>query len=225
MNERTVLIVRVVFLVSCTASTAFAQSPGLEEAGDTREAGEYQYRQEALYFGEQLAVTVVGRYASVSSETVVYQGEMHRKLGDQELFALVNRPDLVEAYNTRRRYATIGIAGGTVVGVGGLIVAMVGDGMVHPRCEFGVTCEAPQAGTGRALVIGGGVVAVAGAVGLLVGMHYARNLRPVEDREMYDLATRHNHALRKKYGLPVVNVGVSPYATDASGGMLVSGQF
>jgi len=159
MNERTVLIVRVVFLVSCTAaSTAFAQSPGLEEAGDTREAGEYQYRQEALYFGEQLAVTVVGRYASVSSETVVYQGEMHRKLGDQELFALVNRPDLVEAYNTRRRYATIGIAGGTVVGVGGLIVAMVGDGMVHPRCEFGVTCEAPQAGTGRALVIGGGVI-------------------------------------------------------------------
>src|SRR5689334_1870732 len=62
---------------AAAAATAVKQVMDEERAD---RAKEYRYRQEAISFGNEIAVFSDGKTTSVRRETVAYQGDMHRRL-------------------------------------------------------------------------------------------------------------------------------------------------
>jgi cobalamin biosynthesis Mg chelatase CobN len=169
---------------------------------------------------------------------VAYQGELKRRLSGTEFFEVVGRSDLAEQYTRRRHYAYGGVIGGTVATIAGGAMLLRGllsysrDLCIDNNPSVEAACEAREDQNEREYQdgqgfykIGGGMLLAGGFVGMLVGAYYAYNPSPVESKELYDLAAKHNLDLRKKYGLPVSNVGVSPYVDQAGGGMVVSGRF
>lgn len=200
---------RLVSIVCALSSAGRAQAapPSGEQERDARDAADYQYRQEALSFGDQVTLITNGKTLFAMKTKVAYQGEHGRRLDGEELFDLLGRDDLVEAYARRRSYTYAGLVGGTA----GLIVGMT-------LLRHGVGSE------NGALMFGGGVVSAGGLAAFAIGAYYAVNPNPVSDEELYDLVDGYNLDLRKQYGL-VTRVRIKPYADETGGGMLVSGRF
>ncbi len=175
-----------------------------EQVPDARAAADYQYRQEALSFGDQVTLITNGKTLFAMKTKVAYQGEHGRRLDGEELFDLLGRDDLVEAYARRRSYTYAGLLGGTA----GLIVGMT-------LLRHGIGSE------NGAVMFGGGVVSAGGIAAFAIGAYYAVNPNPVSDEELYDLVDGYNLDLRKQYGL----VRIAPYVDNTGGGMLASGRF
>ena len=166
---------------------------------------EYQYRQEMVTFERGYGVS--GDKNGVRSYTYTQPvlGELRKPLRGRDIYLALGRPDLAQQYSRRKRRGWIGLFGGPVVGLAGVAVVAVAD--ENHNTPLGVT---------------GGVMALAGVVGLVGGLYYLWNPHPVDDSEWYDLAQTHNANVRRKYGL---SVGVAPYARPDGGGLAVGGRF
>lgn len=196
--------------------TATALREALQEERREREAreeAEYEYRQEALSFGERLPlVTAWG------SLRVAYRGEMGRRLHGREFFKLVGRADLAEAYSRRRTIGWAFVAGGIVAIASGI-------------SALSASSSSPE-GEDTNRELGWGLTGI-GFVAAIVGTWIVQHPSPVSDAKIYNLAAKYNARLRSKYGLPVStsetparrDVLVTPYASDRGGGMVVSGRF
>jgi hypothetical protein len=183
-------------------------------AQDTRAAGEYEYRQQAVYFGDTFSFYSDGKVIAGGSVRHIYQGEVKRELDPHEFFELVGRPDLVSAMNRRR------IWGGVLTGVGfvGMIAGYKVGSLGDSRAE-----ESGPDFDPRPYYAGGLAIITGGLVAATWGIIWITRPNPLSNEEMATLATQYNRKLRQKYELPLVEL--VPYADDHGAGMLVSGRF
>ena len=192
-----------------TAGSALASPPDsegetIEEQRAAWRAADEQYREAALSLRDRVTVVVTNKRIWTMTRQVAYEGDPGRPLGGEELFEILGRDDLAEAFARRRTYAYAGILGGTVgVLAGGL---MLGRGETEDN---------------SALAISGGVIAAGGIAAFAIGAFYAFRPYPVSTAELAVLIDEYNFDLRRRYGL----VQIAPYADEHGGGLLVSGRF
>ncbi len=209
-------------------SATAAPAPMLAElhsAQTARADAESLYRQEAISFGEDIVISGNRYGVSTSRHWVAYQGEPAVRLDAEQFYRTVERPDLLERYQSRRRWAIGTIVGGSAASVVGLVWML---GSVGGSTSADGSYESPSLAGPLTLTIAGATVATIGAV-LAMRMH------PVSESEAIQLGVQHNKSLRAKYGLPVAgtpgasanvrDVAVSPYAGAGGGGLAVSGRF
>lgn len=198
-------------------------------------AAERDYEEEALGFGDEIAVAVGPRTTTVMSVRYAYQGTMKRRLSVPEFFELVERPDLAATFKRRRLGGMIGMIGGSAAFlVGSYVGAKASEPYERALCFSGdftmqQACERREDEKERAYDddrhpkrIVGWTLAAGGAVVAIASIFFWYRANPLSEREVYDLAADHNAKLRKKHGLPV---SLAPYADERGGGMLVSGRF
>ena len=217
--------------------TAAVLEKALTDARLDRDA-EYKFRQEAIYFGSELAVISDGESISTVRNVIAYQGDMRRRLGGRDFYEVVGRDDLAEAYDARRTRAyLLGIGGGVALLGGSYLFAsnVMGDG----GCDFFADnydqCKADWSAQRRPYAIAGGVIAIGGIVGMGVGAYFYYHRHPISDSEIYNLGAAHNAKLRARYGLataelrrprtPRRSMMVAPYVVGDGGGLWVAGRF
>lgn len=134
-----------------------------------------------------------------------FVGSDRRPLDRRQLFAALERADLVEATDGRALTRRVLVGAGAALLGGGLGLAVGGGvaGEVRPFCfeqdRAGTCIDADRSANLLLVGIGTGV-AVGGIVALAVGL--ARRLDPVDEREIHRLVLEHNRALRRQLGLP-----------------------
>jgi hypothetical protein len=198
---------------------------------------EYKFRQEAISFGSELAVYSDGKHVSAVRELVAFQGDMRRRLAGRDFYLAVGREDLAEAYDRRRAYAWAGMLGGAAVMLGGGLIFV--ENTIGDDCDFlsnnYYQCVEDWEDAHRPYAVAGGVLMVAGGIGMIVGTYYMYKKHPISDEEIYNLGADFNANLRAKYGLPTSALRrprksertfvVAPYALGDGGGLSVAGRF
>jgi hypothetical protein len=219
------------------ADTAKAVKQVIDEERADR-ASEYRFRQEAITFGDEVAVFTDGKTTSVRHEAVAYQGDMHRKLEPREFYELVGRADLADAYDRRTAIAWGGLIGGGVVAMtGGLLWAknLNPSNDCDPLASDYMQCSDRADANAAPVRTAGMAMFAVGSVGALVGIYYIYHRHPVSDSERYELAASHNAELRAQYGLPTARLHrprttdrsfvIAPYASSDAGGFAIAGRF
>lgn len=168
-----------------------------------------------------------------------YQGADHnRHLGVSEFYEAVGRPDLVAKEQSARRSASILMAVGGTIFVGGTLW-LIGDVLLNTFAAVGTAepCLLFEVSGGMAcqhhdLVDAGPIIATAaGAFILLAGA--VSSPRPPTPENARTLATEHNRALTggasPPYGSVVGDTGsslrVAPRLTAGGVGMVLAGKF
>jgi hypothetical protein len=208
-------------------------APAFDERAerDQREIAELKFRRQAIRFGNTLLVAATGNAVSVSTKWSVHRGELDQELEPEEFYTLVDRPELGEAYASRRKL----MIAGYVVGIGamaaGTLLAFTQQkecfgqsGPAHSMCTHDNTqsfLTALGAGYGISLV------------GILVGLWYQAHAHPITENEAKGLADVYNQGLRRELGLPVVrrepllrDLKLTPFVAHSdTGGLALSGRF
>lgn len=181
-----------------------------------RELAELQFRRDAIRFGDDYRITVSQYGGSVHREWFAVHGELDQRLDPEEFYRLVDRPDLVEAYEHRHNI----MVGGLVVGA----AAVVGGAIAY--FEMRPDPLAPDyADQNNTAVLTFSALLGVGAIGFGVATWYHLHPHPISENEAKQLAEQHNQALRRTLGLPVADVQITPVATPSSGGLALSGRF
>jgi len=203
-----------------------------------REGAEYKFRQEAISFGDEIAVISDGKSISTVRNVVAYQGDIKRKLAGRDFYETVGREDLAEAYDSRRTKAYLGLFGGAAVMVGGTALFAT-NAFGAGNCDFFSDtydqCKADYTAQHRPYAVAGAMLAIGGTIGMGIGAYLFYHRHPISNSEIYDLGAQYNAQLRQKYGLPVSQLRkprksersfvVSPSLLGDGGGLSVMGRF
>jgi hypothetical protein len=178
----------------------------------SRNEAEYEYRQQAIGFGEELLVTDEGR--SVSRDWTAHQGELRLPLTGAQFYEAIDRPDLAKKYQRRRTLArrSLVVVGASVASMAVFMaVPLIGD-------HDGFDTQFKIAGAGTVISL------ISAFVAFGYAHHYAHTMNPVSESEAKQLAEQHNQRLRERLGLPN-HVSVAPYVSGQGGGLSLAGQF
>lgn len=207
------------------ASSRAAPPPGEASASGAKrqtDEAERRFAREAIGFGDDVAVSVMGGAApilSVSREWVAWRGELRTRLSPQEFCELVNRQERCRQWRTRRAF-------GVSMMVGGVAVAAASFGYVFTRdLEDGFSSS-------TSLVAFGGIGA--GALMYFAGVRSFR-AQVMSEADAKAAAQQYNDALRRELGLPVAGrprarssvqwTGVAPLVGPGQAGLGLAGRF
>ena len=205
-------------------------SPDLDGLDDLTPEARAEYLQKYLSVGEGVEVVLAGNYTKVEPTYTVYQGRYRKKLDEDVFYKLVDRTDLVRAYEGRRALKVgLMVAGGAAI-VGGLVYGAtqlggcnrsVSDPLFDAECVHRTIPIVPPV-----MVLGGVALATVG---------FALNNHPVEPHDMRRLADEYNQELRRKLGGPpakptiTADLGttfaVLPFASARGGGLRLGATF
>jgi hypothetical protein len=199
---------------------------------EQREIAELKFRRQGLRFGDTWVVAAAGNVVSVSRRWVVHQGELDQELEPEQFYALVGRPDLGEAYASRRTIRIAGYVTGGLVMVAGTVLAL----SLRKDCPidqgeptFSMCFDDNRQSFYAAFGVSFGV----GMTGILIGLWYSLHPHPISENEAKSLADVYNQQLRRELGLPVVarepllrDVKLTPFiGRSDTGGLALSGRF
>ena len=199
---------------------------------EQRELAELKFRRQALRFGDTWVVAAAGNVVSVSRRWIVHQGDLDQELEPEQFYAMVGRPDLGEAYGSRRTAKIAGYVVGVLAVTAGSVLAL----SLQKECPIGASepafsmCLADNRQTFyTAFGVGYGV----GLIGLSVGLWYSFHPHPISENEAKSLADVYNQRLRRELGLPVVarapllrDVKLTPFiGRSDTGGLALSSRF
>lgn len=218
-------------------ATAAAVKSALAEDREARRAQdlrEYNFRQEAIYFGnEPVFYTDFKTFVAAGSRVVPYQGEVHRKIDGAEFYEIVDRPDLAARYTRNKQLGWIGAIGGSAISLAGTLLvskAIADEGDTCPTSSDPFApCSGSQGGYKTA-----GFVMMFGGLGVMgLGVLRLASPHPASEKERYELASDYNARLREKYRLPGsarreehrIQVGITPYVVGDGGGLVLGGLF
>lgn len=186
-----------------------APPPVVAPDPQAHEIAELRFKRESIRFSNDFDITVTNNTGVIHRKWVALQGDLDERLSPDEFYQKVGRPDLAKAYDHRR---DIMIGGWVVAGVGAAVAAYA-------------LFSAPDDGNddwNEHVFIGAGLAAVVGGG---VGWWYRFHPQPISESEAKQLAEQHNQELRRRLGLPVVDLQVAPVATGTTGGLALSGKF
>ncbi|HEX8113750.1 MAG TPA: hypothetical protein VF516_38725 [Kofleriaceae bacterium] len=204
---------------------------------EQRELAERKFRRQAIRIGDTLLVTTTGSVVSVSQRWVVRQGDLNLELEPEEFYAKVGRPDLGEAYASRRKLMLGSYIAAGVVLVAGTALAF---GLnQHKDCPTNLQdptyfmCADSNLNADQNKIITSTAALGVSTVGLFVGLWYQLHLHPISENEAKSLADVYNQRLRRELGLPVVvrepllrDVKLTPFvARSDTGGLALSARF
>jgi hypothetical protein len=186
-----------------------APPPVVAPDPQAHEIAELRFKRESIRFGDDYDITVTNHGGSIQRKWVALQGDLDERLEPDDFYQKVGRPDLATAYDHRRD-----------IMIGAYVVTGLGAGLAAYALMSG--SDDGNDDWNEHVFIGAGLVAVvAGTVGTVYRFH----LQPISESEAKQLAEQHNQALRRRLGLPVVDVRVAPVATGTNGGLALSGKF
>lgn len=205
-------------------------------------AAKAEYRDNVIVFSEEewaevhldrTPFSTTGR-VDIHQELHAMRGERRENIDGPAFYELVGRPDLADAYRTRRK---VRIAGLVTSGVG-VAVAVYGFVSLATAEDHTAACDWDRAdyhdcfkasmdadhaetmGNFRTIGLGMGIAVVGGLVWRFVAKE------PVDNDTRRGLAAVYNRELRERLGIPDVSrVEVNPYASASGGGIAVTGQF
>jgi hypothetical protein len=193
-----------------------------------RDVAELKYKRQSIRFGESYHVAVSASYVSVHRRWIAFQGDLDQELEPVDFYATVGRPDLGDAYMTRRH---VMIGGYVVMAVGYLVaLAVVADSYgASDDCPIlDSACRDQNKPDHTVPLIAFGI----GTVGMGVGLYLHFHPHPIEENEAKSLADSYNQGLRVQLGLPVVSrrpllrdMKLVPYVTGHQGGLALTGRF
>ena len=218
---------RWIIVPTLFAATAHAEPP-------PRDLAELQFQRDAIRFDHEYELSSFGKGASLHREWFAVQGDLDQRIDPEDFYRLVQRPDLIDAYNRRKDIYVAGTIVGAV-GIAGSLVAFVA---LHPtlddsNCALGSPawqlCEnnahAKFEDQARSEMIWGFSLLGVGMIGAGIATWYHLHPHPISETEARQLAVAHNDKLRRTLGLPVLDVQVTPVATPSAGGLALSGRF
>lgn len=137
-----------------------------------------------------------------------YEGEKHRPLAPPDLYLRFGRPELIVAYEKRRKDALLLIyVGSGLFGVGVLGLGLMFGGYAVDKNDYmnlnlsnptlGKTGAQMREAGGALLAIGG----ILGAVSFGFGYAWYRERQPIPSDEVLRLANEYNRALKRRLGL------------------------
>ena len=200
---------------------------------DRRDVAELKFKRQSIRFGATYELAGDGTTVALVRRRKPYQGDLDQELDPEKFYAEVGRPDLADAYNTRRN---IMIGGFVVTGIG----YAAGAGLMLNQWSNQKTCssnlpelEYNQCRDDNLFKPTWPLVAIGiGTVGMFVDFYYYYHPHPVEENEAKSLADGHNQGLRGRLGLPVVSrrpllrdIKVAPYVDGNRGGLVLAGRF
>jgi hypothetical protein len=210
-----------------TPAPAEVQPPAATPVNDdrVREAAEYEYKQQAIGFGEELIVSAYENSVSVSRRWTAHQGELKVPLGGTAFYDLVDRPDLAAKYRQRRTIKRVAIGATAVTMVASLAFILTAS---PESCEPGSpdwdACFERGQDKMKSHMAGAlGMMALSG-IGILVVRHYWAHPHPISEGEAKGIAAEYNRKIRDSLGLPT-GVSVAPYVSADGGGLSVAGKF
>lgn len=205
-----------------------------------RDQAQAEYDARAIRFGRTIVVWANGHSAGVGTISTATRGDTDVPMSVFEFYGAVGRPDLIAAYQRRRRIGYGGVGLGIAVMAGGLIVGRTIDvAPDYSRCAPGdnscrvdaeLTASSERISRSSHWMLGGLVL---GSVPLMVGAYYLMHRQPISEAEARRLAGEHNRQLRIRLGLPVADLApvsgptlqLAPYASGGGGGLVLSGTF
>ncbi|NVB85080.1 MAG: hypothetical protein HOV81_42330 [Kofleriaceae bacterium] len=219
-------------------ATAAAVKSALAEDREERRAqllAEHNFRQEAIYFGnEPVFYTDFKTFAAAGTRVVPYQGELHRKVDGAEFYEIVDRPDLAQRYTRNKQWGWIGAIGGSAIGLTGAVV------FSKAALDEVATCPTPSdpyapcnTGDQQGYKTAGLVMMIGGLGVMCIGVLRLSFPHPASEQERYELAAEYNARLREKYRLPGstrreehrIQLGITPYVVGDGGGLVLGGLF
>jgi len=213
------------------AAPAPPPPPAYDERAEReqREIAELKFRRQELRFGDLVTVTATGSMVSVSRDWVVHQGDLDQELEPVAFYSLVGRPDLGEAYASRRKVMIGGYVVGTAAMVGGLVLGFALRKDCTKEPDFSMCIDDQLQTTATTIIVSASV----GTIGLLVALWSAYHLHPITENEAKSLADVYNQRLRRELGLPVVrrqpllrDLTLTPFvARSDAGGLALSARF
>ena len=204
---------------------------------EQREAAELQLNRRLIRFNNTYEPMPRDRDTVSRVRWSAYQGDPDQKLDPQAFYKQVGRPDLAEAYTTRRNLMV-----GSFVGAGVAFVAayalLAFNLSEHLSAEnqcFSLPfdqyqqCLDQQSGpdyTGPLILFG------LGTIGIGTGIYYALHRQPIDEAEARALGDAYNQRLRGQSAAPALrhrsllrDVGVTPYVTGRATGLVVGARF
>ena len=186
--------------------------PPVVDDTKAREAAEFEFRQNALGFGNELIVLSTSTTVSAFTRWTAHRGELKEPLAGAEFYRVIGRPDLEAKYLARQRrmraltWTGLGLLGGALV--------------------FAAGAASTEDGTQDLMSTGVLLTAVASGVTLGIAMGMELRPHPIGEGEAKRLAAEYNRTLRARLGLPVhTSLRVGPYATTRGGGLALGGRF
>ncbi len=225
---------------------ARAESDRVERA--RIDTAERQYREEAIRFGDEIAVVATPNFVAVGRHWKAHRGETDVPLVGIDFYRALDRPDLVRAFRRRRLV-------GTSLTVASVVALVVGAGVASrrphveadlsdceprgplepvPSCWYQAWDKAAEESDRRAssYQAGGALIMVGATVAASVGIWYLIAPHPVSEGEARRLGADHNRKLRQRLGLPVTKAPPAlpamtwaPYVSADGGGLALSGRF
>jgi len=204
-------------------------SPDLDGLDDLTPEARVEYLQKYLSVGEGIEIAVAGSYVKVEPTYTVYQGRYRKKLDEDVFYKLVDRTDLVRAYEGRRALRVGMVVAGVAAFVGGLaygISEMGGCNRSPGDPLFESECVHRTAPVAAGVIILGGVAL--GTAAFFISPH------PAEPHDMRRLADEYNQGLRRKLGSPPAKPTITadrattvvlPFASPRGGGLALSATF
>jgi hypothetical protein len=200
-----------------------AQPIDVRTERDRQEVSELTYRRQQIKFGR-----------GGDRDWRSFRGELEQAIEPADFYRLVNRPDLLDSYQTRRRVV---IGGLVVVAVAGAIAIVTGIEAPDERgCGPGPDFNACDANNSKHR-LDEAIAASSGAVVILamcVSTYFIINPQPIDEGDAKSLADAYNQHLRRQLGLPVVgaqrapllqDMRLAPYVTGRDAGLAISGRF
>lgn len=180
---------------------------------------EARYRESALGFSEEVTMFVASRDGTITAvdrtrRWTAFQGEQRIELEPHEFYELVQRGDLIEAYDRRRAIRNV--------------TAVVGGAMSTLSTYLILTSDFGDPGMKVGIALGLGAV-----VPLTISGWYWARPHPITETQAKVLATKYNGWLRRSLGLPSAardrgvlrEVAWAPYATPDGAGIALGGRF
>jgi hypothetical protein len=223
-------------------ATPAAAAPGPAAAPSPSRAAKAEYRDNVIVFSEEewaevhldrTPFSTTGR-VDIHRELHAMRGERREDIDGPAFYELVGRPDLADAYRTRRKVRIAGLVTsgvGAAVAVYGLVSFATAEDHTaacdwerpdyHDCFKAGMDADhAETMGNIRTIGVGMGIAVVGGLVWRFVAKD------PVDNDTRRGLAAVYNRELRERLGIPEVSrVEVNPYASASGGGIAITGQF